>query len=155
MIGQHLTLEECCKSETAIRKGIPNVPDNDVISVMNQTAINIYDKLYDHFGFRIPISSFFRSKAVNKAIGGAAKSGHVEGNSIDFDLDGSGLALTNQALFMHILQNMEFDQLILEYPVNGQPSWVHVSYRKGNNRKEVLVANKVNGKTVYSPFQSL
>jgi zinc D-Ala-D-Ala carboxypeptidase len=155
MIGRYLTLEECTKSDYAIRKQIDNTPPAEIISVMNQAAINIYDKLVDHFGHRIPISSFYRSPKVNKGIGGSATSSHCKGEAMDLDMDGSGLALTNQVLFMWIMQNLEFDQLISEYPTNGNPSWVHVGYRKGNNRKQVLVATKVNGKTIYSTYQAL
>lgn len=31
-------------------------------------------------------------------------------------------------------------------------AWVHVSYNKDKNRKQVLRALKVNGKTIYQPY---
>jgi hypothetical protein len=42
--------------------------------------------------------------------------------------------------------NLPFDQVIDEFG-----SWVHVSYNKDGNRKQVLIARKVNGKTTYTP----
>ena len=33
-----------------------------------------------------------------------------------------------------------FDQIIFEVPINGYPSWIHVSYRPdGKNRKQALI----------------
>ena len=52
-----------------------------------------------------------------------------------------------------IEENLEFDQLILEFYTPGIPDsgWVHVSYRPDANRASVLTAMKENGKTVYKP----
>ena len=52
-----------------------------------------------------------------------------------------------------IEENLEFDQLILEFYTPGIPDsgWVHVSYNSEENRKSVLTALKENGKTVYKP----
>jgi len=154
MIGQHLTIEQCCKSETAIRKGIDNTPSPDIVSVMNQTAIHIYDPLKEQFG-NIAFSSFYRSVKLNKAIGGSPTSSHCKGEAIDFDMDGIKGGITNSMLFYYVLNNLEFDQLIWEFGTDENPAWVHVGYRKGNNRKQVLKAVKENGKTVYKPFKAL
>ena len=52
-----------------------------------------------------------------------------------------------------IEENLEFDQLILEFYTPGIPDsgWVHVSYKSEDNRKSVLTAMKENGKTIYKP----
>jgi hypothetical protein len=47
---------------------------------------------------------------------------------------------------------MEYDQAIAEFPTNGLPEWVHVSFSKVHNRKEALVARKMNGVTVYEIY---
>jgi len=39
--------------------------------------------------------------------------------------------------------NINFDQLILE------PTWIHVSQKASGNRREVLIAEKINGKMTY------
>ena len=53
----------------------------------------------------------------------------------------------------YIQDNLDFDQLILEFYTPGIPDsgWVHVSYKSTENRKSVLTAMKENGKTVYKP----
>jgi hypothetical protein len=54
-----------------------------------------------------------------------------------------------------VSENCDFDQIILEFydPKEGPNSgWVHASYTsKGSNRKQILTAVSVNGKTVYKP----
>ena len=54
--------------------------------------------------------------------------------------------------FHFIKDKLEFDQLIWEFGNDENPSWVHVSYKKGRNRKQVLKAYKQNGKTKYSSY---
>ena len=52
-------------------------------------------------------------------------------------------------------QNLNFDQLIAEFPENSNPAWVHVSYEStGKQRKQILVAKKVGGATKYIPYKS-
>jgi hypothetical protein len=54
----------------------------------------------------------------------------------------------------YIKDNIEFDQLIYEFGDDKEPSWVHVSYEStGKQRKQVLRATKVNGKTTYAPYK--
>jgi len=50
-----------------------------------------------------------------------------------------------------IAANFEFDKVILEFHILGQPNsgWVHVSFNTAGNKKEELTAVKQNGKTIY------
>jgi hypothetical protein len=36
------------------------------------------------------------------------------------------------------LSTFEWDQIILENGSLANPSWIHISYRKGENRKQIL-----------------
>ena len=54
---------------------------------------------------------------------------------------------TNADIFNYIKDNLDFDQLIWEFGTDKEPRWVHVSYKKSGNRKQVLKLTKVNGKT--------
>jgi hypothetical protein len=57
-------------------------------------------------------------------------------------------------VFEFIKDNLEFDQLIGEFQrADGNFEWVHVGYRKGANRKQILVAYKEGTKTKYKPFK--
>jgi hypothetical protein len=57
-------------------------------------------------------------------------------------------------LFDYIKANLDWDQLIWEFGTAENPDWVHVSYKKSGNRKQALVAKKINGKTTYIPYKS-
>jgi hypothetical protein len=61
----------------------------------------------------------------------------MKGEAIDIDNDNTNVS--NRDIFFFIKDNLDFDQLIAENPVKGNPSWVHVSYSFENNRKQVLV----------------
>lgn len=133
-ISKHITLIEATKSQTAIRKGIDNTPDEATIERMKLVAEKIFEPIRERFGVPIGVSSFYRSPKLNKAIGGAKNSQHVTGEAIDIDADIFG-GVTNQEIFNFVKYHLNFDQLIREY---GDKGWVHVSYRSEGNRGQVL-----------------
>jgi hypothetical protein len=100
----------------------------------------------------INISSGYRSKALNHYIGGSLNSQHCEAKAADIDMDGMTNA-TNKEVFDFIKDTLDFDQLIFEFGTKDAPDWVHVSYNGAKNRKQVLRALKVNGKTAYAPYK--
>jgi len=59
---------------------------------------------------------------------------------------------TNKEIFDYIKENLEFDQLIWEFGNDTEPDWVHVSYSKEKNRKQILKSIKTNGKTIYKLY---
>jgi zinc D-Ala-D-Ala carboxypeptidase len=80
----------------------------------------------------IRISSGYRSKELNKCVGGSTTSQHSSGEAIDIDQDYT--TITNKQVFEYIKDNLTFDQLINEFDY----SWVHVSYKaNGKQRGEV------------------
>ena len=116
-------------------------------------AENIFQPIREHFGSPIWVSSGYRSAALNKAIGGAASSQHCTGEAIDIDMDSSTSGVTNRMVFDYIKDNLVFDQLIYEFGDSKNPDWVHVSYEStGKQRKQVLKAVRVNGKTTYQNY---
>jgi len=154
LIGKYLTLEECCKSATAIRLGIDNRPNQQQIIALQALATNVYDKVCEKFLLKIPVTSGFRSKALNDAISGSSGSSqHMRGEAFDLDLDGTMNGVTNAQLFNYIKQHINFDQLIWEFGTDSNPDWVHVSYDvAGKNRKNVFKGFRVNGKVHYKPY---
>lgn len=82
-------------------------------------------------------------------------SGNCKGQAIDIDADIFG-KITNHEIFFYVKDNLEYDQLIAEFYDDGNPAWVHVSYKTvGNNRKSTLIATKVKGKTEYLAYSDL
>ena len=147
MLSKNLSLSEMTKSTTAKRRGIDNSPTEEHIENMKVLAEKIFQPIRDYFGVPFSISSGYRSKALNEAIGGSKTSQHCLGEAIDID-DVYSKA-TNADFFNYIKARLEFDQLIWEFGDDNNPAWVHVSYRLGNNRMRVLKAIKENGRTKY------
>ena len=151
MISKYLSLEECIKSPTAKRLGISNQPNIEQLENMVYVATNVFDKVREFVGAPLAASSFFRSKELNEAVPGSSKtSQHMTGEAIDIDCDVFNNS-NNWEVFNFIKDNLNFDQLILEYPgPTGKPSWVHVSLvqHPKTNRGQVLVKLK----DKYIPF---
>jgi hypothetical protein len=152
-LSEHLDLSEVTRSESAKRKGISNMPTEAHISNFKLLAEKIFEPIRTHFRCPIIISSGYRSKELNAAIGGSLTSQHCQGEAIDIDMDGTPNGVTNRMVFDYIKDNLEFDQLIFEFGDKENPDWVHVSYESsGKQRKQILRATRVNGKTSYSIY---
>ena len=147
-ISEHMTYAEGTYSFTGKQMSLKNDPSPATLKVMQFTAEKLFEPIRNHFGSPIQILSFYRSPAVNKAVGGAEDSQHVTGEAMD--ISGTKYGLDNSDIFGYILVNLKFDQLIWEFGTDDEPAWVHVSYSStGKNRMQVLKAKKVNGKTKY------
>ena len=152
-LSEHLDLAEVTRSESAKRKGISNEPTAEHLENFKKLAENIFEPIRNHFNVPIHISSGYRSKELNTAIGGSLTSQHCKGQAIDIDMDGSSNGVTNKMVFDFIKANLNFDQMIWEFGNSNNPDWVHVSYEStGKQRKQILKATKVGGSTKYSPY---
>lgn len=148
MISEHISEKEATKSVTAMRLGLANTPDGSILTNMKEIAERVFEPLRKWVGGPIKISSFYRSEALNKAIGGSTKSQHCEGKAIDID-DIYGCK-TNAEMFNYIKDNLNFDQMIWEFGDSTNPDWVHVSYvSDSTNRNKILKAVRDKGKTKY------
>lgn len=143
-LSKNLSLKEVTKSNTATRRGIDNTPLSHHLNNLELIAVNIFQPIRDHFKTPIGVSSGYRSLELNKAIGGSKTSDHCKGLALDLDADLFG-GVTNKQIFEFIRDNLEFKQLIWEYGDENGPAWVHVSYDKNNNKKQVLKAVKGKG----------
>jgi uncharacterized protein YcbK (DUF882 family) len=150
-LSKNLTLAEAITSQTATRLGIINQPSPLIIKKMELVAQNIFQKIRDHFDKPLRVSSFYRSPALNKRIGGSTTSQHCLGEAIDLQ---ATAGFTNKEIFEYVRLNLKFDQLIGEFPdANNNFEWVHVSFKEKGNRNQILIAKKVKGKTTYLPFK--
>lgn len=152
-LSHHLTLGEATKSATAIRKGIHNLPADEHLAALVNTANKIFEPIRNHFNVPIGISSGYRSSALNDAISGSSKtSQHSKGEALDIDADIYG-SITNKQIFDFVKDNLEFDQLIWEFGTDNEPNWVHVSIKHfGEQRKQILRASRVRGRVHYSNY---
>ena len=135
-ISENISYKEATHSETAKRLGISNKPKKEHIENMELIAEKIFQPLREWVDHPIRINSFYRSEELNSRIGGAISSAHKDGLAIDLDSLGGK---TNLEMLHYIKDNLEFDILINEYPnEEGEPKWIHVSWSKKKNRKQVL-----------------
>jgi hypothetical protein len=149
-LSENLSIAEATYSATALRKGIVNKPTVTHLISLKAVANNIFQPCRNHFGKPLRVTSGYRSKELNKAIGGANNSQHSKGEALDMQ---STSGYTNRELFMYIKDHLTFDQLIGEFPDNvGEFAWVHCSYKEEGNRGEVLIAYKEDGKTKYTKW---
>jgi zinc D-Ala-D-Ala carboxypeptidase len=151
-LSENFTLQELIKSATANRNDIDNYPSDPIaITKLELLAKNLLQPIRDHFG-RTRVNSGFRcfdlecslyQKRVNSIYTSYGEGGvldwfrtksHPKGEAADIEIDG----IDNQDLFNWIRDNLEYDQLFLEYYIPGDPSsgWVHVSYSGTENRME-------------------
>jgi hypothetical protein len=141
-VSTYISYEEGTKSNTAIKYGLHNVPSNEEWAAMQLIGVEVFDKVREHFGKPLYVSSFFRSEALNVKIGGSKTSKHCKGQAIDIDADVFG-GVTNKEIFDYIKENLDFDKLIWEFGTDAEPNWVHVSFvSKEKNRNRCLRADK-------------
>jgi len=148
-LTQNFTLHEMTKSETALRLGIENQPDEQQLAALQTLCEKILQPIRDYFGMGVKVNSALRTLPVNRAVGSSDNSHHVRGMAADIEIP----SIPNAELAEWIVENLDFTQVILEFYTPGTPDsgWVHVSYVPEDLRKQVLTAMKENGKTVYKP----
>ena len=143
VLSPHFSLRELTNSQTAARLGIRNQPDLGATAALAALAWQVLEPVrLAHGGRPVRITSGYRSAKLNAAIGGSARSQHMRGQAVDFEIPG----VSNAAVARWIADVLQFDQLILEAYTPGQPTsgWVHVSFG-ANNRREVLTWNRRDG----------
>jgi len=152
MISPHVSYAEGVVSATGLRKGIKNVPTPEILLTMRTTAESVFEPIRTAWDKPIEVISFYRSPKLNAEVGGSRTSQHKKGEAMDI----RAMHSTNAELFHFIVeQGIGFDQLILEFPEKGEPSWIHISYTTTRkNRKQILVAIKIKGDTKYLPYKS-
>jgi len=152
-LSKNLTLAEAVRSETAKRLGIDNKPTTEHLENLKITAEKLFQPIRDHFDKPIYVSSMYRSEVLNKSLKFASKTSlHMTGQAIDIDMDHT--SISNKDVFNFIKDNLEYDTLIWEFGKDS-PNWVHVSYREGKNRNQVLESYKeeLNGLINYKIYE--
>jgi len=140
-LSEHFSLEEMTKSQTALRRNLPNQPSEAQTEALVLLCENVLEPVRSHFSIPFTPSSGYRSAELCVAIGSSVSSQHAKGEAADFEVP----SISNLELCTWIINNLDFDQLILECYTGGNTGWVHCSYKPEGNRKEVLTYDKENG----------
>lgn len=119
MLSPNFALDEFIFSQTAVRSGIDNTPDVEVLLNLKHLASQL-ELIRAHLGnVSIRISSGYRSPALNVAVGGSRTSRHTTGLAVDFTAPAFGSVLeTARAV---AASGVPYEQLIYEF---GR--WVHL-----------------------------
>ena len=133
---KHFTLDELIGSDTADRLGIDNTPTSEAIQCIDDLVTNVLDRLRDEWGRPIIVTSGYRCKELNAAVGGARYSQHLKGQAADI--------ISNdfeefRRFVRRWCKDNDFDQCIFEH--SGCKEWVHISFDRGRNRRQVLDLN--------------
>lgn len=136
-ISKHISYKEAVGSNYAKQKGIKNKPNEEQVENMKLLAKEVFEPLREWVDAPIKVNSMFRSLELNTALKGSKTSSHMKGEAMDITSMGGK---SNLEMFHWIKDNLEFDQLIWEF--GAEPKWLHVSFNKDNNRKQVLVTKK-------------
>lgn len=139
-LSEHFTLEEMVASQIATRRRLDNRPGPKELANLRRLCSTL-EQVRAAAGAPVVVSSGYRSKAVNQAVGGAASSAHLQGLAADITVPGmSPKALAKLIMVSGII----FDQLIYE------GTWVHIGLSEEMPRRQVLTATFNPGGVVYS-----
>jgi hypothetical protein len=139
-LSPHFTLAEFTRSQMASRKGIDNTPPEFVVENLRRLCLRVLEPLRAAVGRPLRISSGYRCPALNLVVGGSRTGSHPLGEAADLECPGvDNLKLAHT---LRGLVDVDIDQVILEFYVDGNPSsgWLHVSHREHGNRDEFLTA---------------
>lgn len=142
---KYFSIKELSASNEARKMGIDNTPTHEAVESLTALVEAVLDPLRERYGYPIHVSSGYRCKRLNTAVGGAKTSQHMTGEAADIYVNE---AKDKAMLFSMIYYLLPYDQLIWEKGSDEAPAWIHVSYRDGNNRRECL---RYDGKKYY-PF---
>jgi len=131
-LSAHFTLAEFCRSETAVRRNIPNLLPADLLHNAKGAATmleGIRAHLCKLAGRDVPmrITSGFRCIALNRAIGSSDTSDHVEARAADWEAPAFGSPTDICEALAPMVGQLGIGQLICEYP--DRDGWVHTSTR--------------------------
>lgn len=125
----NFSISELIRSQNAINAGIDNTPSIKETDNLLNLIFYILQPLRDKFG-AIKVTSGFRNQKVNFLAGGAINSNHLYGCAADIIPQNA----TFKQLYDYVVQNLDYDECFIEK--SSSAKWLHVAYRKGNNRKK-------------------
>ena len=147
-LSRNFALQEFEQSQTAIEHNIDNRANTEQIIALTALTTACLQKVRDQFG-PVRITSGFRHPDMAYLVNSTPSSQHCLGEASDWEVKG----VDNMEVSKWCINNLEFDQLILEFYEKGNinSGWIHLSYkRKGGNRYEVKHAiKKPDGSTEY------
>lgn len=133
-LSKNFYQSEFTASRVANENGIKNIPGEKEVENLEKLCEYVLQPIRDYLGIPISVSSGYRNEVLNALVGGVESSQHVKGEAADI----YSTKMTARNLFNEIIDmNIEFDQIIL------YPTFVHISFKEGHNRNQILYAKGV------------
>ena len=140
---KYFTISELTRSTTATKLGIINTPNTIQRERLMALVDCTLDPLRELWGKPLTVNSGFRCPELNKAVGGATSSSHMQGMAADIT---AGSKDANRRLWYTLINsNIPYTKVINEQDF----SWLHISFDVKNVSKIRMRAEKVNGKWKY------
>ena len=142
-LSANFTLGEFLVSETAARNDIDMYPPTWVVESLERLCKDVLQPVRDEIGTPIVVTSGYRPPALNRLIGGSARSQHMRGEAADI----RAIRLSTAELWQRIADmDLPVHQLIHEFG-----SWVHVSINPFGMppARQFMSAIRRDGSTVY------
>ncbi|MCT6721683.1 D-Ala-D-Ala carboxypeptidase family metallohydrolase [Acidovorax sp. K2F] len=133
-LTEHFTLAELTASSKARQLGLDNTPPPEIVPRLVLTA-EMLERIRSTLGVPITVTSGYRNRQVNEAVGGVTSSDHTQGHAADIQAPSYGTPTQIARCLAPLVSVLGIGQLILE-GVKGK-QWVHVSTRvpdKASNR---------------------
>ena len=149
-LSPHFSLEELVASVTADRLGIDNTPSPDIVAALTRTCAVALEPARAIWGVPVHVDSGYRCPALNSAVHGADRPGHISEHEFGraADLIPQGIVLLDAFKAIRA-SGIQFDQLIIE-----ENEWIHLGITDEGvaPRLQCLVAVGTPGHWTYSPY---
>jgi uncharacterized protein YcbK (DUF882 family) len=129
-VTPHFTLAELTHTD---HRSLDNTPNAAELANLKRLAEFLEVVKTTLGGKAVMISSGYRSKAVNDAVGSKDSSHHRLGLAADFRVPGVAPDAVVRALL-----HLPYDQIIREYD-----AWTHISITNGKPRRQALIIDKL------------
>lgn len=154
-LSENFTLEEVTRSDEAKRRGIKNNPGETELAHITETIACMAQPIRSIYNKPIKVTSGYRCKELNAAVGGAKTSQHTTGYALDIQPKDGDMRNLLRLVLVWARQN-NFDQIILEQCDSlGVPKWIHIGWRHTihGQRRQILTAKKTAGKWTYQNYK--
>ena len=143
-LSEHFTLGELTRSTS--HPEVYNIPSHEAIENLRRVCqwLEVLRQRYNQTGGEIPvvINSGYRSKQLNKKVGGAPNSNHLTGCAVDIRVNGMEQLIRYAAILLDYADetHQNFDELLIERNSHGT-MWLHFAVKFKGNRRKVLYLN--------------
>lgn len=132
---KYFKFSEFLRSETATRRGIPNRPSAKVLDNLQELTEKVLDPLREQWGSPLIVTSGYRCRKLNAAVGGSPTSQHMTGEAADITALDKRENLALWELLVLMKNKLPVDQVIWEKGTS-YPMWIHVSHRCSSSGKK-------------------